>query len=1196
MELTGEDLLGKETLSKLPQSTSPSKRKIDFVDDSKDGDYCAGSKLVKLEESGQEKQQAANWNEDGVDSDIEVLSETSNSDRSIEVVFDKKKLIRATDITTSNSNSALPSTYYQQDKPHPNLSNTSCLYPSFTALSEYDSQNLALALDSSSAGIDSLEQCHSSSIPPPTQPQRETNNVNNKNEKRCLRSPSLLSMPDSSDDVVCKEYLSASSSFDEKPSSQGAAESTIAATQVEMLCNKSAAPIYSQQPNIRSLLDFPINTSSSSVAPPDSSKSPCPESTNLHSTSFSDSYQGFERAPKNTTITPTSEVIEAVCSPLEGSPTSESQIDYFNTQSANTSAVSIPHFDTPSQPDTSVSQEKSQESVFIKRKKAAENKIYHEQNLVKKLITEEEKENILNTPLSSCDSSAIINSHLAKETKQTTPVASSQSSCSSDASFLFSQKGNKKKTQEPSKKTYAEDSDGEKEIEFNTEAVKKLKRPILCPLDKEKEEELKKTSTPNSSDVSPNISAGGQSSIDKTSNVTPSNTDTPLEQRQKDNEGLQQDKMSSSETRKAEGSSEGSTEESSDVHNYFTGEDLKNAKLEKLGSEVHQLLFTLWKDRATGALYRTYEARNKEEIVLWPQTFWQNISHLSIVVKTPTETAKDRRFSDVSSISRTTSMSGYLGDKSSSDSLRLESTRLSMISTSSLLGSSPKEKDEEFFIPPKNVPSKKLVASSAANNNDDITIIKNIKISNEPESSSSTSETPIVVAAEITPSKLKESSSFKRPPRGKSRVGGRGRGKRSKREIDESFPSSLSGSENKTSSIKSSLLPSPSTPSVVRDPSLLPAATLNTLNKDIYSVLSNSEKLLLKAHPVVYSDEEEAIFLRQCKISEEAKKNQSEYVKSHVREATIECNSVIFARYLDRNYYSAIVIKKADNDKWQVRYTLDNCVSEVREVNILPTSILPRGLCCWVKRPNTKPQNQFSDVGIVKGHCINDDGVLLHIIDVNRGTIIRAPHSHIYLKTNVADDLLERRRNYCSMTASPGANVSLDNIVHVKRRRGVAGTVVSVSPSNSSTTSPLVVRSHKKKADVHLDTSADDNQSSNIQNSTKTSLISSTAAVVSDAKKKITESSSSSSDYEQPLVEVQATSSKSITPQKTPKRTPVSKVKRPSKTSKSTSVKKLIQDAEVEESPLKIPLVQLAKLPEEKEQITPKKRGRKPSE
>ncbi|ROT68624.1 putative tumor suppressor p53-binding protein 1 isoform X1 [Penaeus vannamei] len=466
--------------------------------------------------------------------------------------------------------------------------------------------------------------------------------------------------------------------------------------------------------------------------------------------------------------------------------------------------------------------------------------------------------------------------------------------------------------------------------------------------------------------------------------------------------------------------------------------------------------------------------------------------------------SRSSRISDVSSISRTTySSSGYYGDKSSSSSN--SSRRTSMFSTaeSSRLSvgsvvtvSSPprdiqiiaehskkdlpsqKAQDDGFFRVPAAHPraqaSVKLPDTSQKVTEQILQIPVPQRLAAQKALAATKKSPPS--SSSSTDSKMPSSDKPRRGrgrgrgsrdtgrggssgsasgPRGRGRGRGRGRvpvpkssteTEEEDHEYDEESPDFVDAlpSEGKSSgNNKSDADSGASSASVTKTARGLGAVSelLSSLPEDIWKVLENSQ--------VPLSEEEEEAFVRLG--GTEAEERQLAQVLKRVREAELDKGLLVFARFTDNNFYSAVLHERDGADRWHVQFTLDQYTASVRDVYLLPTDLLPRGHHCFVRHQT----EHYSDPGVVKGH-IRVGSTLLHIVETDRGVTQRVPHSHLLLTGPQAHDLLQARLNFRSMVASPGRDVSLDNIVMGRRRR---------------TTQDQFSSPRSKKADENLDTS-----------------------------------------------------------------------------------------------------------------------------
>lgn len=467
--------------------------------------------------------------------------------------------------------------------------------------------------------------------------------------------------------------------------------------------------------------------------------------------------------------------------------------------------------------------------------------------------------------------------------------------------------------------------------------------------------------------------------------------------------------------------------------------------------------------------------------------------------------SRSSRISDVSSISRTTySSSGYYGDKSSSSSnssrrtsmfSTAESSRLSLGSVVTVSSpprevqiiaehskkdvSSQKSQDDGLFrVPaahPRAHPNVKLPDTSQKFTEQILQIPvpqrlaaqKALAATKKSPPSSSSSSTDSKIPSADKPRRGRGrgrgsrdsgrggSSGSASGPRGRGRGRGRGRIPVSKssteieeedHEYDEESPDFVDALPTETKSSgnnKSDADSAGSSASVTKIARGLGAVSelLSSLPEDIWKVLENSQ--------VPLSEEEEEAFVRLG--GTEAEERQLAQVLKRVREAELDKGLLVFARFTDNNFYSAVLHERDGADRWHVQFTLDQYTASVRDVYLLPTDLLPRGHHCFVRHQT----EHYSDPGVVKGH-IRVGSTLLHIVETDRGVTQRVPHSHLLLTGPQAHDLLQARLNFRSMVASPGRDVSLDNIVMGRRRR---------------TTQDQFSSPRSKKADENLDTS-----------------------------------------------------------------------------------------------------------------------------
>ncbi|KAK8383584.1 hypothetical protein O3P69_015806 [Scylla paramamosain] len=413
--------------------------------------------------------------------------------------------------------------------------------------------------------------------------------------------------------------------------------------------------------------------------------------------------------------------------------------------------------------------------------------------------------------------------------------------------------------------------------------------------------------------------------------------------------------------------------------------------------------------------------------------------------------SSSRRTSEVSSLSTTTSSSGYLGDKSSSSSgcsrrastiSSIESSRLSIGSVVTLPSPPRPQKSTAFLVPAMG--SRGQAGSGAEG--DSPKVVEQVCLDSPPKK-----------PAEPAPS---SSDGGSRTPsrRGRGRARGRPRGREASRGTPRrgrgrgrgrgmaARPSDDSDSDNADDAQAASLSP-PNTPNPPEpeDEELPPGLS------DLRGSLPPEVWRMLQASQAPLSEEEEEAFVGRVGGDSE---QQLAHILRRVREVELEPDLLVFARFTDNKFYSAVLRSRDGADRWHVQFTLDQYEASVREVYLLPTSLLPRGQACYVRQQSDS--EHYSDMGVVKGH-IRVGSTILHIVETDRGATQRVLHSHLLLSGAQAHHMLQARHNFRSMVASPGRDVSLDNIVAGRRRR---------QQQDKQFYSP-----RSKKADENLDTS-----------------------------------------------------------------------------------------------------------------------------
>ncbi|KAK7067122.1 hypothetical protein SK128_006221 [Halocaridina rubra] len=410
-----------------------------------------------------------------------------------------------------------------------------------------------------------------------------------------------------------------------------------------------------------------------------------------------------------------------------------------------------------------------------------------------------------------------------------------------------------------------------------------------------------------------------------------------------------------------------------------------------------------------------------------------HVQHITgVPISSTSSLIRSGRVSDVSMLSRISSSSGsgYLGDKSSSSGASHRSSMLSTVESSRLsigsvvtLPSPPREKkdfdslrDDGLFVVPvgpakilpttkTNTESPKLITIDGCTSTENVT--PKHKQYNVPrlDSSSSESSTPAKPPQRrgkgkksVTPRKIESELSdleTKQGPR------------------DSPDKQALSGVKKKTEDIALA-------GNDDKDKAVSPLS-------DIFQFMPENLRELLENSQLPLSEEEEEAFVLQGGADEE---KQLAQVMKRVREVDLKPGLLVFARFVDNNFYSALLKERDGPERWKLEFLLDQKYMSVRDVYILPTDILPRGHTCYIKHSI----DQFSDACVVKGH-MTIESTFLHVVETERGITKRVAHSHMVLSASQAHELLQARLNFRSMVASPGRDVSLHNIVAGRRRR-----------------------------------------------------------------------------------------------------------------------------------------------------------------
>lgn len=692
----------------------------------------------------------------------------------------------------------------------------------------------------------------------------------------------------------------------------------------------------------------------------------------------------------------------------------------------------------------------------------------------------------------SSTSSIPVSSLIPSHSSQSTPVSSHPHRKSSQNTIFGPGKkegDHSTSALQGSPQVIVEETDSEDESPLHRKR-KKLRLPAKTtqPLEKASKASLlsksdeRKTSTPNTSQgISPNISGEGASYIDKEAHGALSGTETSKSHNTSP-ERVDTVKSPVSMRSPDRGTSTSDTEILPDSSNLSTIDDLMKSgyrahrRLEQVPVEyIHPL---------TGDTVHVIVDGNKYAV--------QKLNfHPLYESGSGSSGGRSNRTSDISTSSCITGSSGYFGDKSSSSSNSsrrastlsiAESSRLSLSSVMTLpspphvtenidLASHKSFPDDGIFVVPVAYPRSQVTEKGTEKYPK-----TSAQLSHGFPSEGKTSPESGILRQKESPAFLSSDnvtlSSPERRGRGRSRGRSRGRGsnKGSNRgtssrktprrgegrgrgqsraitsrlrkqleeddEYDEDSPEGIDpGAGSSVSSVNEACK--------VTKESGLPLSV-----SDLLDSLPAAVWKMLECSQVPLSEEEEEVFVGHGGADAE---RQLAQVLKRVREAELEAGLLVFARFIDNNFYSAVLKERDGADRWHVQFTLDQYTASVREVYLLPTDLLPRGQTCYVRHQT----DNYSDPGVVKGH-IRVGATVLHIVESDRGVTQRVPHSHLLLTGSQAHDILQARLAFRSLVASPGRDVSLDNIVAGRRRR--------IQPEQFS--SP-----RSRKADENLDSS-----------------------------------------------------------------------------------------------------------------------------
>ncbi|KAL7635857.1 UNVERIFIED_CONTAM: hypothetical protein RMT77_013674 [Armadillidium vulgare] len=959
-------------------------------------------------------------------------------------------------------------------------------------------------------------------------------------ESSSSQSPSLLSLPDSVS-LTCNEHVS--SSFLEENPSSGGGENTLQPTQVELICaeREAASTQHTSQPSIKPLINLPLVQGKVTSNSCNESTNNISSSNNNNNSSSSGSCNGNVNSLEH------EEIRNRVESTVECAESQKSIDPYGSSEiQASDTAVSYPQFHVPSQigDGSHGGVEEEEESVFVKAVRAAEKK----KEQTRKLEIERNKTKG-DLDYSSPLSFEVASKHSPYETVSTGDSNNSTPLCAINPTRYSQSTSTPISSQlagEPSTWLFSKISQ-EHTTNSSDNSKNNIHKSNVRAGDSDDEQAKQKHSDilsdknpkPNISSSTPNVSGRGNISPDSSkdepvSDISKTNSVNSIVSLTSQNSNHVQSKMDTLEI------------ESDDIHN---AKDLMNSGWLNLGQRKFTLpTFECWENPSTKE--RVFSIVGADGVIKEDTPFSVLIRYATI----SKSGSREIRISDISSLSKSTTSSGYLADRSASLSnpegnVKHESTRLS---NASICVITPPQSDPHSIV--------KSTSDPKAKTDDEIFVYPQPRsFPPQPESvafkSSSVSVTTdgdkIKRPYEISLTETETSNSdSNRVPRSRGRPRGRARGRGRGRGTEKVLIPPPITEEVKLGSSQSDSLSEKDNEYGEKFLSLLP--------EFLQQKLRNSQIPLTE-------DEEEIFILQKNQIVEKDQKNQFDQVCTKVRMAEIKQELLVFARYFDNNYYSAIIKEHAKEDRWRVQYNLDDLENDVREMYILPTEILPKGTSCYVMHPT---QN-YSDPGIVTSH-IYQDGILIHVIEIQKGLIVKATHSHIILKTEVAEALNKSRYNFHSMIASPGVEVSLDNIVVGKRRRDTP------SSPQKRLLKKMAPPPQPRKADHTLDTT-DEGSTSKKQETVKTKRI---PAAFSDT------SSTESELYYSAIEETPKSGRK-----KAPKKSSASSKTPRSNTTKKQLLKHLIVETTdtTEEQTKSSSLVPLEKIGDEPIKYPPKK-------
>ncbi|XP_042226965.1 uncharacterized protein LOC121869594 [Homarus americanus] len=886
-------------------------------------------------------------------------------------------------------------------------------------------------------------------------------------------SQSLLTMSES-EHLKCHDTLSSSSDEESKKSVEDDGGS-MRATQLERICR----PASLTQPDVKPLITLPISSTESkekqSYAHKDiTSASKTDKDVEMKGAGSDDDAESSGKMTASTS--------KVQSSTVGVSPRASSRSSQVETR------LQMPDISTPPLQYTQGSQES--ESVFVKASKAAKERIQIEEKRIEAKkkerkesefdISGESSPGLLDaskeeTQDSRVTEKSIIDCDVTKESSsnvstpmsdlmpshssQSTPVTSQSHWRPSQSTTLFSS-GKKEgilstSSTQGSPKILAEETDSEEEGPVHRKRKKLRPSEKLTKAISSLKTEERKSSTPNTSQgISLNISSEGVSYIDKEAQGVLSGIESSKSHNTSPEEGITS-KFPDSVRSLERAASTADTELLPDLNKISTIEDLI-----KYGFRQHRTLETVE--------YMHPLTRDLMHVTFDGDKAGISKINFHSVTDTGSGSGRSGRTSDASSISRLTGSSGYLGDKSSSSSnssrrmsawSTTESSRLSIASVVTLSspprvtenkeeGSQKGLPDDGIFVipaarPKTQVSGKGTETSPRASDYSSPSKLKRLPTSALLEQMETTlassDEMPTVTVerrgqgrargrprtrgskrggGQGTPSKST-------PRRGRGR--GRGRGVITKpKKLDEDSecdgepPETINPVAGASLVAKTEEAQEKKTAEAQEKKTADPVLDLfDSLHPEVWKMLENSQFPL--------SEEEEEAFVGQGGADAE---KQLDQVLKRVREAELEAGLLVFARFTDNNFYSAVLTERHGADRWHVQFTLDQYSASVREVYLLPTDLLPRGQTCYVRQQT----EHYCDSGVVIGH-VRVGPTVLHIVETDRGLIQRIPHSHLLLTGSQANDILQARLAFRSLVASPGRDISLDNIVAGRRRR-----------------------------------------------------------------------------------------------------------------------------------------------------------------